>query len=66
MDNGYARWGIPDTWGGETHPMGYRGDQTRQAARVAIANVCNLLTPASWEFVAPPNARLQQHARARG
>lgn len=65
MDNGYTRWGVPNQWGAQAHPMGYRGDQIRQTARVAVANVCNLLTPASWEFVAEPNSRLQQYARAR-
>jgi hypothetical protein len=65
MDNGYVRWGVPNSWGAQTHPMGYRADMARQAARVAIANVCDLLTPASWTFDATPNARLQAHARAR-
>jgi hypothetical protein len=65
MDNGYTRWGCQDTWGAQTHPMGYRGDQIRQAARVAIANVGDLLTPASWTFDATPNSRLQAYARAR-
>ena len=64
MDNGYTRWGVPDTWGAQTHPMGFRGDQARQAARVALAGVLNLLTPVEWE--AAPPARLQQYARARG
>jgi hypothetical protein len=45
--------------------MGYRTDMARQAARAAIANVCELLTPASWTFDATPNARLQQYARVR-
>jgi hypothetical protein len=65
MDNGYTRHGCPTGWGAQTHPMGYRGDQARQAARVAIGSVLELLTPASWTIDTTPNARLQQHARAR-
>ena len=65
MDNGYTRWGCQDTWGAQTHPMGYRTDWMQQKAREAVAGVCNLLTPAAWEFVAPEPARMQQYARAR-
>jgi hypothetical protein len=65
MDDGYTRWGCQDTWGAQTHPMGYRRDMAQQKAREAIAGVCNLLTPAAWEFTAPPNSRLQAYARAR-
>lgn len=64
MDNGYGRWGCQDTWGAQTHPMGYRGDMLRQKVRELIAGVGNAVTPIEW--VAPPNARLQQYARVRG
>jgi hypothetical protein len=64
MSDGYERWGCQDTWGAQTHPMGYRGDMVRQKARETIASLGNLLTPFEW--VAPPSSRLQAHARARG
>ena len=63
MDNGYTRWGCQDTWGAQTHPMGYRGDMARQKAREAIAGFLNMVTPIEW--AAPPPARLQQYARVR-
>lgn len=65
MDDGYTRLGCPNSWGAQTHPMGYRGDWARQKAREALATVGKVLAPASWEFDATPNSRLQAHARAR-
>lgn len=65
MSDPYVRRGVPDRWGAQLHPMGYRADATRQAVREGIAALGNLLTPMEW--VAPPPARLEQaRARARG
>lgn len=65
VNESYIRHGIPDSWGAQTRPMGYRVDATRQAIREGIAALGNLLTPMEW--VAPPPARLEQaRARARG
>lgn len=63
MDNGYVRHGVPDSWGAQTRPMGYRFDVARQQARQAVAGFLSLVTPIEW--VAPPPARLEQYARAR-
>jgi hypothetical protein len=64
MDNGYVRWGVPNSWGAQTHPMGYRFDANCQMAREAFAGLLNLVTPIEW--VAPPPGRLEQYARVRG
>ena len=63
MDDGYTRWGCKDTWGAQTHPMGYRVDRARQKVREALGLAVETLTP--WTADTTPNARLQQYARAR-
>jgi hypothetical protein len=60
----YVHQGVPNRWGAQTHPMGYRGDMVRHWAEVAIAQVGDLLTPASVQWSAPARANLEQ-ARAR-
>lgn len=66
MNESYIRHGIPDSWGAQTHPMGYRADLARHAAEKAIAGVLNVVAPVA-EWQAPARPRLERaRARARG
>jgi hypothetical protein len=65
--NDYKHWGIPQsgTWGAMTAPVGARTDALVQNVREGVATFLNLVTPPSWEFVAPAPARMEARARGR-